>query len=71
MNTIGVRAAQAIRERAKQNGKHVIETAEEVGVSKRVLWGWQTGNTDPRAYLLSEMAYAGYDIHWILTGEKK
>ena len=68
--TIGERAAQAIRERAKQNGKHVIETAEEVFVSKRVLWAWQTGYCDPRAYLLQEMAFAGYDIYWILTGEK-
>lgn len=69
--SIGERAAYAIRERAKQNGRHVLEEAEEVFVSKRVLWAWQTGQFDPRAYFLQEMALAGYDIYWILTGKEK
>ena len=71
METIGNRAYQAIKERAEQNGRHILDQAEEVFVSKRVLWAWQHGQYDPRAYFLQELAKAGYDVIWILTGKRE
>jgi hypothetical protein len=33
--------------------------------------GWSKGVYNPTAPSLERMAIAGYDIHYILTGEKK
>lgn len=68
--SIGERAARAIRDRAKQNGIPVETEALKVYVSRKVICDWEVHNRNPQAYFLQQMALAGYDIYWILTGGK-
>lgn len=68
--SIGERAARAIRDRAKQNRIPLEVEAEKVFVSRKVICDWEVHNRNPQAYFLQQMALAGYDIYWILTGEK-
>lgn len=68
METIGQRAAKAIRDRAKESGKLLEEELLDVDVSRRVLCAWENYNRNPQAYFLQQMALAGYDVYWILTG---
>ena len=68
METIGQRAAKAIRDRAKESGKLLEEELLNVDVSRRVLCGWENCTRNPQAYFLQQMALAGYDVYWILTG---
>lgn len=68
MENIGKRAAQAIRERAKQNGTKLEEESLKVDVSRKVMNDWEIRNRNPSSYFLQQMALAGYDVIWILTG---
>lgn len=68
METIGQRAAKAIRNRAKKNGTLLEDELLNVNVSRRVLCGWERSKRNPQAYFLQQMALAGYDVYWILTG---
>lgn len=70
MENIGKRAAQAIRERAKQNGTKLEEESLKVYVSRKVMNDWEIQNRNPSAYFLQQMAFAGYDVFWILTGQE-
>ena len=69
--TVGERTVQAIKDRAKQNGTKKSVEAEKLGISRRVMCGWDKSRTDPSAYFLQQMALHGYDIYWILTGKEK
>ena len=68
METIGQRAAKAIRNRSKESGTPLEEELLNVYVSRKVLCDWENHNRNPQAYFLQQMALAGYDIYWILTG---
>lgn len=68
---IGERTVQAIKDRAKKNGTKKSVEAEKLGISRRVMCGWKNSHTDPSAYFLQQMALAGYDVFWILTGKEK
>lgn len=70
MDKIGVRTAQAIRERAKQNGTSVRQECQKINVLPGNISNWEKGKVNPTAYFLQEMALAGYDVIWILTGRK-
>ena len=70
MDKIGVRAAKEIYNR--QDSEHKLDDLlAEVGMARPTLWYYYNDKTDPSAYRLREMALAGYDIHYILTGERK
>lgn len=71
METIGKRAATAIRERAKQNGTNLGQESLKVDVSRKVMNDWETKNRNPSAYFLQQMALAGYNVVWILTGAER
>lgn len=71
MENIGKRAAKAIRERAKQNGTKLGQESLKVDVSRKVMNDWEKRNRNPSAYFLQQMALAGYDVIWILTGVEK
>ena len=70
METIGKRAATAIRERAKQNGTKLEEESMKLYVSRKVMNDWELRNRNPSAFFLQQMALAGYDVFWILTGQE-
>ena len=69
METIGNRAAKEIKKRAKQNGVSSYKEAGKMEISNKLLCAWQK-NINPSAYYLQQMALAGYDVIYILTGEK-
>lgn len=70
MGCIGERAAQAIRERAKLNGTTLSCEYGKLNVPRKTFCYWQNGIYDPNAYFLQQMALAGYEVIYILTGEK-
>ncbi len=70
MENIGKRAAKAIRERAKQNGTKLGEESYKVDVSRKAMNDREKRKRNPSAYFLQQMALAGYDVVWILTGQE-
>lgn len=68
--TIGQRAAQAVKERAKEKGITIEQECEAIKTSKSTVYDWATCMT-PGGYILSEMYRQGYDVIWILSGERK
>lgn len=70
MGSIGERAAQAIRERAKLNGTTKSHEQELLNLTRKTFCSWARGEYDPNAYFLQKMALAGYDVIYILTGDK-
>lgn len=68
--TIGERAYKAISDRADQEGVGIVAYAKSIGISQPNLAHWKNAHSEPRAYLLSLMAEAGLDVHWILTGQE-
>ena len=71
MDKIGIRAAHAIKTRARKNKSKLGVELRELHMSHAVLHKWGKGETDPSAFFLARMALAGYDVLWILTGEVK
>ena len=69
METIGNRAAREITRRAFQNGIAPYKEAEKFGADSAKLSNWRS-KFDPSAYYLKRMALAGYDVIYILTGER-
>lgn len=70
MQTIGERAAQAIRERAERNKITLQQECEKLNVSRKSYHFWNTKGINPGAYFLQQMVLQGYDVIWILTGVK-
>lgn len=71
LGAIGLRAAEAVREMAKQNEVSITFETECIGVSRENMYSWEWGKTDPNSYALARMVSAGYDVIYILTGERK
>jgi hypothetical protein len=70
MNEIGVRAAKEVYSRV--NSEHDInEVLDEAGLVLAQVWQWKQKKHIPGGKSLRKMALAGYDIHYILTGERK
>lgn len=68
MDSISKRAVQAIRERAEQNGTSVSFECDMINVSRKTFYFWENNKNNPQAYFLQQMALAGYDVIYILTG---
>ncbi len=68
--TIGQRAAEAIKGRSERTGMSLAQTCAQCGCNYVNLQYWRSGEGDPGAYFLAGMYKAGYDIGYILTGEK-
>jgi hypothetical protein len=70
MKEIGVRAAKEIYNR--QDCEHGIDDLlDEIELTKTSLWQYRTGKYTPSGVILRRMALAGYDVIYILTGERK
>ena len=68
--TIGQRAAQAVKERAEEKGITIKQECEAIKTSQFTVRDWATRKT-PGGYILGEMYRQGYDVIWILSGERK
>ena len=67
--TIGQRAAEAIREKAKFKGLDFRTECSNIGVPAQTVSCWKVGHCDPGSFYLAEMYKLGYDVIYILTGE--
>ena len=67
METIGERAVKEIKKRARQNGISTSKEAAKLFITSTTIAAWKN-NVNPCAYHLQQMALAGYDVIWILTG---
>ena len=67
---IGARAAKAIYNR--QDSEHDLDDVlYELELTRASLWQYTHGKHAPSGLILRRMALAGYDIYYILTGERK
>ena len=69
METIGQRAVKEIKKRARENGVSTCKEAAKLGITSTTIASWKN-NVNPSAYYLQQMFFAGYDVIYILTGEK-
>jgi hypothetical protein len=69
--SIGERAAEVIRDRAKQERTTIEAQCLKVNATRKAYHDWNKMGWNPTAYFLQQMALAGYDVIYILTGEKK
>jgi hypothetical protein len=69
MENIGVRAAKEVYKRI--DSEHSIDDlADEIDCSSALFWYWRRRKHIPSGKILRNMALAGYDVYYILTGEK-
>lgn len=69
--TIGGRAANEIKKRAIEKGIDIKQECEGLKTSQYTRRDWANGKKIPGGYLLAEMCRQGYDVIYILTGERK
>ena len=70
VRTIGERAAHLIRVKATMKGISIEEECANIGASRKVYRDWKKMGRNPTAYFFQQMALAGYDVIWILTGKE-
>jgi hypothetical protein len=70
VRTIGERAAHLIRVRATMKGISIDQECERIGANRKVYRDWRKCGRNPTSYFLQQMALAGYDVIWILTGKE-
>lgn len=69
MDKIGIRAIREVKARAFKEEKTVKETLESIGLYEGLIGSWK--KNAPGGKALRIMALNGYDIYYILTGERK
>lgn len=69
--SIGERTAEVIRDRATQERTTLEVQLQKINVCRKVYGDWKYRGWNPSAYFLQQMALAGYDVFYVLTGEKK
>lgn len=69
--TVGQRAAYAIRGRCVQNRTSLEHELRNADISSRLFWSWEKQGFSPTAYSLRKLAVAGYDVMWILMGGER
>ena len=67
--TIGQRAAQLIKERAKKNNRMVEWELLLLEINEASFRDWQKGRYEPSAYFLQKLALDEYDVMYILVGD--
>ena len=68
LRTVGERAAQVIMAQATIKGIPIEKELETIGANRKIYRDWKKCGRNPQAYYLTQMALAGYDMMWILTG---
>ena len=69
MESIGERAAKEIMRRVKY--EKVKPELDRINIPVECYYSWANGSRNPSAQGLKQLALAGYDVHYILTGERK
>lgn len=67
---IARRAAAEIRARAIDRDTTYTAQRDLIGLEQSVFWRWEHGLGTPGAKFLQAMAREGYDVLYILTGER-
>lgn len=67
--TIGQRAAQLIKERAKKNNRRVEWELLLLEINEASFRDWQKGRYEPSAFL-QKLALDKYDVMYILVGDQ-
>ena len=67
--TIGQRAYQTVVETAEKKGISLLKECARMDINPGLVKEWKTRN-NPSANVLRDLAEYGYDVHYILTGEK-
>ena len=67
--TVGQRAALAIKRRV-QYGR-IKPELDRLTIPERSYSRWKKGKDNPQSFWLQQLAFAGYDVHWILTGQDR
>ena len=70
MKNIGIRACKEIYKRMDFD-HDLDDICFDRELSRASLYQWRRGATLPSTKVLRRMALAGYDVHYILTGERK
>lgn len=68
--TVGERAAFVIRITAALKDIPLSEECENIDARGKTYDDWHKRGKNPSSHYLQQMALAGYDVMWILTGEK-
>lgn len=66
---MGHRAAFVLMEREARTGRRTCEQVRDLGLERKTFYLWQHGAT-PSGAVLQRMAFAGYDVMYILTGRR-
>ena len=70
MKEIGPRVAKAIYNR--QDSEHDLDDVLlEIDLTRASLHNYKNRKSIPHSAVLRRMALAGYDVHYLLTGERK
>lgn len=64
-----VAASRIAKERARRAWSQQ-RLADALGVDRKTIGRWESGDTSPEAAQLQGLALAGWDVHYILTGER-
>lgn len=70
-DSISERAALEIIRRSRSEKKSLRYELDRIQVSERLCYRWLSVPGCPSSYFLREMALAGYDIDYILTGVRR
>lgn len=68
---IAARAAEAVNEMIAARNSSVTEEMKRLGIDRRYFYHWQNLECCADAANLAKMAACGYDVIYILTGEKQ
>ena len=69
--TINLRAVQEVERRAKKSGTKVSAELCKIGAYREMLYSWKHNKNSVSGYYLQQMALAGYDVVYILTGKRQ
>lgn len=68
--TIGQRAVECIYRRAWDTDTTVQTQCDLIDINRGRMNTWRNGGYNPNARVLADMHKLGYDVIYILTGEK-
>lgn len=67
--TIGQRAVEEIRRKAKDEGVTLGSVYEQLEIDRKIIYNWEDG-IDPRGYNIANFMRLGLDVRYILLGER-